>query len=222
MQKKGIMMGLTIKIDNLVKNFKNNEVIKGASYEFASGNVYGIVGGNGAGKSVLLKMILGMMKPDSGKVSFGGIPENKAAANKVVSVKPDMACVIDGCDLIMNMSGLENLIYLAGFRKLVDEKCIRECMKKVGLNPDNKDKIKNYSLGMRKRLLIAQAIMENPDVLILDEPTNSLDSSGVQMLHDIVHENKEAGRIIIIASHYEQDIDGLCDIVLGLTDGVLC
>lgn len=222
MQKKGIMMGLTIKIDNLVKNFKNNEVIKGASYEFASGNVYGIVGGNGAGKSVLLKMILGMMKPDSGKVSFGGIPENKAAANKVASVKPDMACVIDGCDLIMNMSGLENLIYLAGFRKLVDEKCIRECMKKVGLNPDNKDKIKNYSLGMRKRLLIAQAIMENPDVLILDEPTNSLDSSGVQMLHDIVLENKEAGRIIIIASHYEQDIDGLCDIVLSLKDGVLC
>ncbi len=222
MQKKGIMMGLTIKIDNLVKNFKNNEVIKGASYEFASGNVYGIVGGNGAGKSVLLKMILGMMKPDSGEVSFEGIPENKAAANKVASVKPDMACVIDGCDLIMNMSGLENLIYLAGFRKLVDEKCIRECMKKVGLNPDNKDKIKNYSLGMRKRLLIAQAIMENPDVLILDEPTNSLDSSGVQMLHDIVHENKEAGRIIIIASHYEQDIDGLCDIVLGLKDGVLC
>lgn len=213
MQKKGIMMGLTIKIDNLVKNFKNNEVIKGASYEFASGNVYGIVGGNGAGKSVLLKMILGMMKPDSGKVSF---------ANKVTSVKPDMACVIDGCDLIMNMSGLENLIYLAGFRKLVDEKCIRECMKKVGLNPDNKDKIKNYSLGMRKRLLIAQAIMENPDVLILDEPTNSLDSSGVQMLHDIVLENKEAGRIIIIASHYEQDIDGLCDIVLSLKDGVLC
>lgn len=222
MQKKGTMMGLTIKIDNLVKNFKNNEVIKGASYEFASGNVYGIVGGNGAGKSVLLKMILGMMKPDSGKVSFEGIPENKAAANKVASVKLDMACVIDGCDLIMNMSGLENLIYLAGFRKLVDEKCIRECMKKVGLNPDNKDKIKNYSLGMRKRLLIAQAIMENPDVLILDEPTNSLDSSGVQMLHDIVHENKEAGRIIIIASHYEQDIDGLCDIVLGLKDGVLC
>lgn len=222
MQKKGTMMGLTIKIDNLVKNFKNNEVIKGASYEFASGNVYGIVGGNGAGKSVLLKMILGMMKPDSGKVSFGGIPENKAAANKVASVKPDMACVIDGCDLIMNMSGLENLIYLAGFRKLVDEKCIRECMKKVGLNPDNKDKIKNYSLGMRKRLLIAQAIMENPDVLILDEPTNSLDSSGVQMLHDIVLENKEAGRIIIIASHYEQDIDGLCDIVLRLKDGVLC
>lgn len=215
-------MGLTIKIDNLVKNFKNNEVIKGASYEFASGNVYGIVGGNGAGKSVLLKMILGMMKPDSGKVSFEGIPENKAAANKVASVKLDMACVIDGCDLIMNMSGLENLIYLAGFRKLVDEKCIRECMKKVGLNPDNKDKIKNYSLGMRKRLLIAQAIMENPDVLILDEPTNSLDSSGVQMLHDIVHENKEGGRIIIIASHYEQDIDGLCDIVLGLKDGVLC
>lgn len=213
MQKKGIMMGLTIKIDNLVKNFKNNEVIKGASYEFASGNVYGIVGGNGAGKSVLLKMILGMMKPDSGKVSF---------VNKVASVKPDMACVIDGCDLIMNMSGLENLIYLAGFRKLVDEKCIRECMKKVGLNPDNKDKIKNYSLGMRKRLLIAQAIMENPDVLILDEPTNSLDSSGVQMLHDIVLENKEAGRIIIIASHYEQDIDGLCDIVLSLKDGVLC
>ena len=222
MQKKGIMMGLTIKIDNLVKNFKNNEVIKGASYEFASGNVYGIVGGNGAGKSVLLKMILGMMKPDSGRVSFEGILENKAAANKVAYVKPDMACVIDGCDLIMNMSGLENLIYLAGFRKLVDEKCIRECMKKVGLNPDNKDKIKNYSLGMRKRLLIAQAIMENPDVLILDEPTNSLDSSGVQMLHDIVHENKEAGRIIIIASHYEQDIDGLCDIVLGLKDGVLC
>ena len=222
MQKKGTMMGLTIKIDNLVKNFKNNEVIKGASYEFASGNVYGIVGGNGAGKSVLLKMILGMMKPDSGKVSFEGIPENKAAANKVASVKPDMACVIDGCDLIMNMSGLENLIYLAGFRKLVDEKCIRECMKKVGLNPDNKDKIKNYSLGMRKRLLIAQAIMENPDVLILDEPTNLLDSSGVQMLHDIVHENKEAGRIIIIASHYEHDIDGLCDIVLGLKDGVLC
>lgn len=201
-----------IKIENLQKTFKNKKVIDNMNYEFCANHVYGIVGKNGVGKSVLIKLLLGAISPDAGSVAYG----------ESNNTKPVISCVIDGCDLYMNMSGIDNLIYLAGFMKRTDIQNIRECMKAVGLDPDNKMKIKKYSLGMRKRLLIAQAIMENPDILIFDEPTNSLDTDGVHMLHRIIKENKARGKVIIIASHYKADIEDLCDTILELKDGVLC
>lgn len=201
-----------IKIENLEKTYNNKKVINSINYEFYENHVYGIVGKNGAGKSVFIKMLLGAISPSLGSVVY----------KEINGTKPIISCVIDGCDLHMNMSGLENLVYLAGFMKTADVKRIRECMKIVGLDPDNKVKIKKYSLGMKKRLLIAQAIMEDADIMIFDEPTNSLDTDGINMLHRIIKESKDKGKLIIIASHYKEDIENLCDTILELKDGILC
>ncbi len=201
-----------IKIENLEKNYKSKVVIHNFSYEFQSNYVYGIVGRNGTGKSVLIKLLLKAISPSSGTVTYG----------TVNGAEPIISCVIDGCDLYMNMTGLDNLIYLAAFRKITDKEKIKEYMRLVGLDPDNKIKVKKYSLGMKKRLLIAQAIMENPDILILDEPTNSLDTDGVNMLYQVVKAQKEKGSLIIISSHYKEDIETLCDTILEIKDGVIC
>ncbi len=201
-----------IKIENLEKTYKSKVVIHNFSYEFQSNYVYGIVGRNGTGKSVLIKLLLKAISPSSGTVTYG----------TVNGAEPIISCVIDGCDLYMNMTGLDNLIYLAAFRKIIDNEKIKEYMRLVGLDPDNKIKVKKYSLGMKKRLLIAQAIMENPDILILDEPTNSLDTDGVNMLYQVVKAQKEKGSLIIISSHYKEDIETLCDTILEIKDGVIC
>lgn len=166
MQKKGIVLMNLIKVENLEKCFKDKKVINKFSYEFENNHVYGIIGRNGSGKSVLIKLLLKAISPSSGNVIYG----------EINGTEPVISCIIDGCDLYMNITGLNNLIYLASFRKRIDKEEIKEYMRMVGLDPDNKVKVKKYSLGMKKRLLIAQAIMENPDILILDEPTNSLDN----------------------------------------------
>lgn len=212
MPKKGAKVVCLIKIQNLEKSFGGRRIINNISYNFYGGHVYGIVGKNGAGKSVLLKLLLKAASPDKGSVIYGDI-ENR---------KPVVSCVIDGCDLYMNLSGLDNLVYLSGFRKRTDLQNIKRCMREVGLDPDNKNKIKKYSLGMRKRLLIAQAVMENPDILIFDEPANSLDSEGVDILRRIIKESREKGKLIIMASHYKDDIEDVCDTVLEMKGGVLC
>lgn len=201
-----------IRIEDLEKKYNGNSVINSINYEFHESHVYGIVGRNGAGKSVLIKLLLGAISPDSGHIHYGHINGSK----------PIITCVIDGCDLYMNLTGLDNLIYLANFTKRTNVDNIRKCMETVGLDPNNKNKVKKYSLGMKKRLLIAQAIMENPDIIIFDEPTNSLDAEGVEMFHRIVNELKTKGKLIIIASHYKEDIDTLCDTILEIKDGVLC
>lgn len=211
MSKEGIIIMCSIKIDKLEKSFKDRIIIKECNYEFSGHHVYGIIGKNGVGKSVLMKMLLGVMKPSSGSVLYNDDLKNIR-----------MSCIVDGCDLFMNMSGLDNLVYLSGFMKKISREEVRKCMVEVGLNPDNKTKIKKYSLGMRKRLLIAQAIMEDPDILIMDEPTNSLDVDGVQMLHRLVRESKNKGKLIIVASHYAEDIESICDTILELKDGMLC
>lgn len=201
-----------IKVENLEKSYNGRTVIQNFSYEFESNHVYGIVGRNGAGKSVLIKLLLKAVSPSAGAVIYG----------EVNGAEPVISCIIDGCDLYMNMTGLDNLIYLASFRKIVNGEDIKKYMRLVGLDPNNKVKVKKYSLGMKKRLLIAQAIMENPDILILDEPTNSLDTEGINMLYKVVEEQKDKDRLIIISSHYKEDIETLCDTILEIKDGIIC
>lgn len=201
-----------LQIENLEKSYKDKTIIKNISYTFESHHVYGIIGRNGAGKSVLMKLLLGAATPSAGSVSYG----------ESNSEKPVISCVIDGCDLYPNLTGFENLNYLAGFRKKISSEQIKDCIRTVGLDPDSKIKVRKYSLGMKKRLLIAQAIMEDPDILILDEPTNSLDAEGVQLFHRIIKELRNMGKLIIIASHYKEDIEDLCDTILEMRDGILC
>lgn len=201
-----------LQIENLEKSYKGKNVIQNISYSFEAQHVYGIIGRNGAGKSVLIKLLLGAAKPSAGSVSY----------KDVNGRNPVISCVIDGCDLYPNLTGLENLTYLASFRKLAAPETVKECMRVVGLDPDSKIKMRKYSLGMKKRLLIAQAIMEDPDILILDEPTNSLDTDGVALFHCIVKDLRDKGKLVIIASHYKEDIEGLCDTILEMRGGSLC
>lgn len=201
-----------IVVEKLRKIYNRVPVLNGISITFEAGKVYGIVGRNGSGKSVFLKLLLGILKPTEGTVVW----ERKDDSGPVIGA------VIDGCDLYMDLTGMQNLTYLANFRRLIGKEEIRQALVQVGLEPDNPKKIKKYSLGMRKRLLIAQAIMEKPDILILDEPTNSLDQDGVRMFYEVVEQAKKRGTTIIITSHYKEDIERLCDITYEIKEGKLC
>ena len=201
-----------INIQNLKKEFKNIEVIKGIDLTFEEGHLYGIVARNGSGKSVFLKMLLGFMRPTEGSVNF--LSEEK-------EWKPAIAAVLDGSNLYPDLTAKENLIYLSKFKNLIGEKEIEEVLEKVGLNSENHAPIKKYSTGMKKRLLIAQAIMEPVDILIMDEPTNGLDESGTELLYKIVAEMQKKGIIILITSHSKEDIHSMCDCVYRMKEGVL-
>ena len=206
------MSKIKIKIQNLKKEFKNLEVIKGIDLTFEGGHVYGIVGRNGSGKSVFLKMLLGFMRPTEGSVNF-------LSAEK--EWEPAIAAVLDGSNLYPDLTAKENLTYLAKFKNLIGEKEIEAVLEKVGLNPVNPTSIKKYSTGMKKRLLIAQAIMEPADILIMDEPTNGLDESGIELLYQIVEEIQKKGTIILITSHNKEDIHSMCDCVYRMKEGRL-
>lgn len=199
-----------ITVDRLVKTYQGNRVINEISMEFDAGKVYGIVGRNGAGKSVFLKLLIGVLKPTEGTVSLNGAGD-----------KPLIGAVIDGCDLYMDLTAVQNLTYLANLRRAIGKEKIYETLRQVGLDPEDKRRIKKYSLGMRKRLLIAQAIMEDPDILVLDEPTNSLDAGGVDMLYKVVEDAQKRGATVFVASHYKEDIETLCDVTYEMKEGRL-
>lgn len=206
------MSEFKIEIQGLRKEFKNNPVIQGIDVTFEAGHVYGIVGRNGSGKSVFLNMILGFMKPTEGEVRF--FNEGKAE-------QPRIAAVLDGSNLYPDLSAKENLVYLSKFQNVIGATEIEAVLRKVGLNPENAAPIKKYSTGMKKRLLIAQAIMEPVDILVMDEPANGLDESGIQLLYTIVEEIHKKGTIILITSHNQEDITTMCDSVYRMKEGRL-
>lgn len=199
-----------ITVDRLVKTYQENRVINQLSMDFDVGKSYGIVGRNGVGKSVFLKLLIGVLKPTEGTVSLNGAGD-----------VPLIGAVIDGCDLYMDLTAVQNLTYLANLRRAIGKEKIYETLRQVGLDPEDKRRIKKYSLGMRKRLLIAQAIMEDPDILVLDEPTNSLDAGGVDMLYKVVEDAKKRGATVFVASHYKEDIETLCDVTYEMKEGQL-
>lgn len=199
-----------ITVDRLVKTYQGNRVINQISMDFDVGKSYGIVGRNGAGKSVFLKLLIGVLKPTEGTVILNG-----------AGGAPLIGAVIDGCELFADLSAIQNLTYLANLRRAIGKEKIYETLRQVGLNPEDKRRIKKYSLGMKKRLLIAQAIMEDPDILVLDEPTNSLDAGGVDMLYKVVEDAKKRGTTVFVASHYKEDIETLCDVTYEMKEGQL-
>lgn len=175
-----------------------------------------IVGRNGSGKTVLLKCICGLLYPQAGTVTVGG-----KVVGKDVDYPENVGFIIEAPGFLPRYSGLKNLKYLASVRGKVKEDEIRKYMELVGLNPDDKKHVGNYSLGMKQRLGIAQALMENPDILILDEPMNALDNNGVEEMRTVLLKMKEQGKLIIIASHVRDDIDILCDEVYGIDAGIM-
>jgi ABC-2 type transport system ATP-binding protein len=181
---------------------------------FYPGKIYGFVGRNGSGKTVLMKMILGFIKPTSGTIKVNG-----KQVGKEIDIPDDIGAIIETPGFLPEYSAFQNLKLMAMIRGKITSKRIRETIKLVGLDPDSKKHVGKYSLGMRQRLGIAQAIMEDPQILLLDEPLNGLDNEGVEEMRNVLLKQKDQGKLIIIASHSKEDIDILCDEIFRFDHG---
>lgn len=206
----------TIDVEHVVKHFKNEEVLKDVSLHCTSGKIYGIVGYNGSGKTVLFKCICGLYNADEGQILING-----KVMGKDMTILKNAGVIIEEPGYIRNMSGYKNLELLYRINNKVDRDKIENAMRRVGLDPKSRKKVGKYSLGMRQRLAIAQATMENQDILILDEPMNGLDKRGIEEMRNFFLEQKELGKLIIMASHNSADIETLCDEVFEMDEGRL-
>lgn len=205
-----------IEMKNVVKRWGNNTVLKSVDLEVNSSEIVGIIGHNGSGKTVLMKCICGFITPDGGEITVSG-----KRIGKDVDIPDNIGLIIEAPGFLPNFSGFSNLWQLAKIRGKISKEEIRRVMEKVGLNPDEKKHVGKYSLGMKQRLGIAQAIMEDPDILILDEPLNGLDKNGVADMRELLLQLRGEGKAMVIASHNSVDIDLLCDRVFEITKGVL-
>lgn len=201
-------------LENLSKTIKNNKILDNVNLTFESGHVYGLVGRNGSGKTMLLRAICGLIFPDSGKVIIDG-----KQLHKDISFPESCGIIIENTDLLPNFSAFDNLKMLSEIKNTANDNMIKSAIKSVGLDPDSKKKVKTFSLGMKQRLSIAQALFEDPDILLLDEPTNALDEDGVNDVRRILLEQKKKNKLIIIASHNKEDISLLSDTVISVSNG---
>lgn len=201
-------------IENLSKTIKNNKILDNVNLTFESGHVYGLVGRNDSGKTMLLRAICGLIFPDSGKVIIDG-----KQLHKDISFPESCGIIIENTDLLPNFSAFDNLKMLSEIKNTANDNMIKSAIKSVGLDPDSKKKVKTFSLGMKQRLSIAQALFEDPDILLLDEPTNALDEDGVNDVRRILLEQKKKNKLIIIASHNKEDISLLSDTVISVSNG---
>jgi len=203
-------------VKNVSKTYKGLTLFQNVNLDVEKGKIYGIVGPNGSGKSVLFKMICGFVLPDSGAIL---IDDTISDENK--RFPENFGIIIDRPGYIANKTGFQNLKELAVIRDKIDDNKIRVTMELVGLNPQATQKVKNYSLGMKQKLAIAQAIMEDQQVLILDEAFNGLDIESVDRIRELLLAFKKEGRTILMTSHNQQDIDVLCDHVYRINQSKL-
>lgn len=200
-----------IVVNHVYKSFGKEQVLIDVNFSIPPGSIYGVVGNNGSGKTVLMKCICGFMKCDKGKIVVNG-----RQVGKEVDFPDRLGVIIETPGFIPNLSGYKNLKILAALKGRIGKLEIRETLQRVGLDPGMKKPVSKYSLGMRQRLGIAQAIMEDPDVLVLDEPFNGLDRYGVVEIRALLKDLKADGKSILLASHNAQDIEELCDHVKDL------
>lgn len=205
--------GSGIVVEHVYKSFGKEHVLKDVNLQINPGHIYGIVGNNGSGKTVLMKCICGFMRPDQGNIYVNG--EHIGVGR---DFPKSLGLIIETPGFLPNVSGYKNLKILASLKGKIGKKEITETLLRVGLDPVMKKPVAKYSLGMRQRLGIAQAIMENPDVLILDEPFNGLDKNGVVHMRNLIKELKHQGKAILLASHNGKDIEELCDMVHDMED----
>ena len=198
------------------KSFGEEHVLKNVSHSFERGKIHGIVGNNGSGKTVLMKCICGFLKPDSGTIFV-----NHKQVGKDTDFPEDIGIIIETPGFLPHLSGTQNLKILASLQKKANDHTIRAVLEQVGLDPYMKKPVGKYSLGMRQRLGFAQALMEDPSLLILDEPFNGLDKYGVVHIRNVIKGLREEGKTVILASHNQVDIDELCDTVCEMDAGIL-
>ncbi|MDO5411250.1 MAG: ATP-binding cassette domain-containing protein [Lachnospiraceae bacterium] len=206
----------TIILENISKTFKEQTVLNPLSISFEKGKIHGIIGNNGSGKTVLFKIICGLLLPTTGTVQVNG-----KAVGKETDFAPDTGIMIENPSFLSFESGFRNLKDLASIQKKIGEEQVRETIRRVGLDPYDKKRVGKYSMGMRQRLGIAQAIMEEPSLLILDEPMNGLDKHGIAEIRQLLMDLRKEGKTILIASHIAEDINVLCDTVCEIENGTL-
>ena len=209
-------MKAAISVRNLSKDFGQDRVLKYVTRDFESGKIHGIVGNNGSGKTVLMKCICGFLLPTEGTVIVNG-----RRVGKDVDFPPDLGVIIETPGFLPGVTGVKNLEILASLNKKIGLSEIADAIRRVGLDPHMKKPVGKYSLGMRQRLGIAQAIMEDPKLLILDEPLNGLDKHGVAEMRKLIKGLSAEGKTILLASHNQGDIDELCDTVCEMDAGVM-
>lgn len=211
-------MGETIiQVEHAVKKFRGQTVLSDINLCFEKGKIYGVIGRNGSGKTVLFKCICGLMRLTSGSITVEG-----KIIGKDIDFPKNVGMIIEHPGFLPHYNGYENLKMLASYRNMIGKQEIKDAIRTVGLDPEDKKRVGKYSLGMRQRLGIAQAIMEHPDILILDEPMNGLDNNGVEDIRSLLLGLKEwNGATILLASHNREDIQILCDEVIEMNHGMI-
>lgn len=200
---------MVIQVENVSKIIKGNMVIDCVSAEFSSGKVYGLQGINGSGKTMLMRLISGLIYPTEGRIVIDG-----KILGKEIAFSESIGILIENPAFLDNYSGFANLKLLASIQNKIDDEQIYKTLERVGLEPDSRKKYKKYSLGMKQKLGIAGAVMEKPELLILDEPANALDKEGIERLKKIVQEEKERGALIILSCHDSALLEAMADVIL--------
>ena len=203
-----------IELIDVCKKIKTTAVLENINVRLEGGKVYGFKGKNGCGKTMIMRVISGLIKPTSGEVVI-----NDEKLWKDISFPGSMGMLLENPSFLDGYTGFENLKILASIKGITGDDEIKEALEKVGLNPEDNRKYKKYSLGMKQKLGIAAAFMENPDVVILDEPLNALDRSGVENVRTIINELKTEGKIIIIACHDADEMELLADVIFEMENG---
>ena len=203
-----------VEIKNYCKSIKSRPILNNVSYNFEYGKIYGICGHNGSGKTMLLRAIAGLLVPDSGSVVIDG-----KVLHKDMSFPPSIGIVIENMNLLPQYNAFDNLKILGKIKKTATDEDIKTALERVGLKSDLK--VKKFSLGMKQRLNIAQAVFEKQKIILLDEPTNALDNDGVQLIYKLLKEEKERGALVVITTHHKEDLEEICDVVLEMTEGEL-
>lgn len=203
-----------LKVENLSKEIKNTRVLNNINLKLNKGKIYGFRGKNGSGKTMLFRALCGLIKPTEGKVEING-----QILGDDISFPESVGVIIEYPGFLTNLSGYENLKLISEINNKIGEKEIKETIAAVGLDPEDKKKFKKYSLGMKQRLGIAQALMENPELIILDEPTNALDSDAVVSIKKLLMNMKENNKLILIASHDKEELEFLSDEIFYIENG---
>lgn len=205
-----------IELKEVVKDIKGKRIIDHVTLHLESGKITGLKGVNGSGKTMLMRLISGLITPTSGSITING-----KRLGKDITFPESVGILIENPAFLDTYSGFDNLKMLASIQNRIGEEEIRAILAKVGLDPQDKKKYRKYSLGMKQRLGIAAAVMENPDIIILDEPTNALDSDGVEMLKEILHEHRERGALLLISCHDLATLKELSDEMYLMESGAL-
>ncbi len=206
-----------LEINDVTKVIRGVQVIDHVSLKMNAGEVVGLQGINGSGKTMLMRLLSGLIFPTSGEIRF-----DEKILGKDIMFPESIGVLIENPSFLDNYTGFANLKMLASIKGEIDDNAIREAIERVGLDPFDKKKYKRYSLGMKQRLGIAAAIMENPKVLILDEPTNALDSAGVELLKNIVEREKKRGALVILSCHDIGILQAMSDRIFHMENGKIC